>query len=243
MTTTRRPYDLEDAYSKLEWVTLQLPIISAKLQSFVDSKPYRFWSEPDLKRGGTLYKLKMIKKVPTEIAVPISNCLHQTRSSLDHLAVALAVRNKVENTRYVMFPINKSKVTFMENGIEKIKKLSAVDIEKIKSLKPYKGGDNLLYALNELNNVDKHNQPLLLNGYTASVSIANGFGSIETKQDAWGHLDKERTLLWIGEGGHYDFRCSVGISFQEVGQDPSLPLTHALESFVNRVKFVLQQFH
>jgi len=104
-----------------------------------------------------LVKAFRIIEIPIRASTILGDALGQIRSSLDHLAVGLAKFNGAENTRTVSFPFAKTKKNFESDFIQnQIKKLSQKHIKMICDLEPYKGGNDLLWAINEACNTDKH---------------------------------------------------------------------------------------
>jgi hypothetical protein len=102
----------------------------------------------------------------------IGDAVHNLRSALDHLACALA---ELENPTAsetghsgIEFPIYISEGKFNRTGAAKIKKLATPAQDEIKSLQPYKAGDNArfqhLWALHQLDIIDKHRRISIMGG-------------------------------------------------------------------------------
>jgi hypothetical protein len=107
-----------------------------------------------------------IGEPPPMLAVIIGEVAFQLRSALDQLATALAVKNG-KSPSQVYFPIAGDRQEFRRARTQgKIEKLSPAARKLIWRLKPYKGGNNLLWALNSLRNADVHIAlaPLALGG-------------------------------------------------------------------------------
>jgi uncharacterized protein YbcI len=82
------------------------------------------------------------------------------RGALDHLAYQLTKvhrpRITVKQERDISFPICKDQATY-EKARKAVEKLVGPEaIKLIDALKPYKGGNEALFRLNELNNINKH---------------------------------------------------------------------------------------
>lgn len=91
-------------------------------------------------------------------AVAIAGDLvHNLRSSLDILAGQLVwVGTGKEPTRRVEFPIAKDLATYEAEKPRKVDGMGPLAIKHIDNLKPYKGGNEALWRLHELDNIDKH---------------------------------------------------------------------------------------
>lgn len=101
-------------------------------------------------------------------AVPLAagDAIQNARAALDHIAVALVVRK----TRWslhgkkvgsVKFPIARNRDA-LAGAIPSshMHRAGSNVVEEIKAIKPYKGGNNLLWAVRYLSNADKHRRLL-----------------------------------------------------------------------------------
>jgi hypothetical protein len=84
--------------------------------------------------------------------------IHNLRSALDHLAYQLAVvgTHGKEPSRQVEFPIAKDFSTYENSKAKKVEGMRPDAVKFIDDLKPYKGGNDLLWKIHELDNIDKH---------------------------------------------------------------------------------------
>jgi len=83
--------------------------------------------------------------------------IQNLRSALDHLANQLVwVGSGLPPSRRVEFPIAKDAATYERNKARQVKGMCPKAIKAIDALKPYKSGNDLLWKLHELNNIDKH---------------------------------------------------------------------------------------
>jgi hypothetical protein len=84
--------------------------------------------------------------------------VHNLRSALDHLAYHLAQVGtpNVEPSKFVAFPISNSAQTHESRKVRKLRGMSEDAKKAIDALKPYKGGNDALWLLHELDNTDKH---------------------------------------------------------------------------------------
>jgi hypothetical protein len=106
-------------------------------------------------------KLRKLPVVSFEMLAIAGDVLHNLRSSLDHVIYHLAlVRNPKtsrEDLRDISFPISKDFHAYKSGACRKVKRLvEPRAIQFIDTLKPYKGGNDALWRLHELNNIDKH---------------------------------------------------------------------------------------
>jgi hypothetical protein len=103
---------------------------------------------------------------PTLLGVIVGDCLHNLRSSLDHLVWQLVEANPPHHgTVNNQFPIYRLESDFHSNAGRRLAGVPANAIEDIKRLQPYMVGNSYkfhpLWQLNELVNVDKHRTLML----------------------------------------------------------------------------------
>jgi hypothetical protein len=78
------------------------------------------------------------------------------RTALDHLANHLVAVAGNTPSRRVEFPVAKDSTTYESEKARKVEGMRAEAIEAIDRLKPYKGGNDVLWRIHALNNIDKH---------------------------------------------------------------------------------------
>lgn len=123
---------------------LQVSIDEFKREPFI--RNYNAQTRPSLS----------VEQASTRWAVIAGEVVHQLRSALDHLACQLVEANHGSVTNKTAFPIFDSP-NECEARIEGILKGASVEaISFIKALKPYKGGNQMLFALHRLDITDKH---------------------------------------------------------------------------------------
>jgi hypothetical protein len=95
--------------------------------------------------------------LPFDAMAAAGDIVHNLRSSLDHLAYQLViVGSGGEPTRRVEFPIAKDLATYESEKARKVEGMRERAIKQIDNLKPYKAGNQLLWRIHELDNIDKH---------------------------------------------------------------------------------------
>ena len=102
------------------------------------------------------------------------------RSSLDILAVTLAERNGHIAPKDVYFPIANCVLDFIDpvhGAIKKIARLSDIDRRAIEKLKPYQGGDDMLFSLHQLDLIRKHRK-LIGTAMTPMLASHGGAGEL-----------------------------------------------------------------
>jgi hypothetical protein len=94
---------------------------------------------------------------PFDALAIAGDVVHNLRTALDHLASQLvSAGSDGEPSRRVEFPIAKDAATYEHDKARKVEGMSSEGIKFIDALKPYKGGNESLWKIHELDNIDKH---------------------------------------------------------------------------------------
>jgi hypothetical protein len=108
------------------------------------------------------------QKVPTlsfDTITMAGDVIHNLRSALDHLAQQLVavgmecapvIPLTPEELRQIEFPIAQTLRKYEADKARKIKRMLPEAIQAIDALKPYEGGNDVLWRIHELDNIDKH---------------------------------------------------------------------------------------
>lgn len=107
--------------------------------------------------GQTVRGLVTLPRLPFDAVATAGDIVHNLRSALDHLAYQLViVGSGKEPSRRVEFPIAKDLATYEAEKARKLEGMRPPAIEAIDNIKPYKGGNEPLWRIHELDNIDKH---------------------------------------------------------------------------------------
>jgi hypothetical protein len=129
---------------------------------FGKSCPNSVATKTDDKTGNIAYYITEVPIIPPHLIVILGDVLQNLRSALDHLAYGLVTANKGTPTRQTGFPIFDSAATYEKGSPAKVKRMRQEAIDAINLMHPYKGGNNKLWELHELNIRDKHRLLLAL---------------------------------------------------------------------------------
>jgi hypothetical protein len=150
---------------KLERANKHVVDLNRAREAFFASQKYSITHKDDAQTGERTYYLHGLSDIPAEFSAITGDALQNFRSALDYLIhelVAIAGNRPTINTA---FPIADSAANYTKRFFERKIYGLRPDAEKfLHSLKPYKGGNETLWRLHRLNNIDKHR--LLLSAVT-----------------------------------------------------------------------------
>lgn len=144
------------AFLKLERAKHYLGELQRLLKSFYELPPCEIHSRinPDNENRREYY-IGNAKKPPVEILLITGDILQNLRSALDHLAYGLCSESR-EDIHNIYFPIAGSERAYEKKKEKWTEGMSTTAKRKIDELKPYQGGNDILWRLHKLNNIDKH---------------------------------------------------------------------------------------
>ncbi len=189
----------------------------------------------------------MVEKEPFPLAfhVEVGAYINTIRSSLDILASALCARNRVSDNPEAHFPIFRSLHDFIDplEGLESKKWLwlSAIDRQIIKSLNPYRGGNELLWSLHQLDIMRKHRRLLGVEPTPAMFRVRGV--SIQRRATGWIRGHNETQLALIPKGApEPQVTRSFTVTIDEPGIAVRKPLIDALYEFASFAELIIKLF-
>jgi hypothetical protein len=224
---------LEGPALKIARARKQIDEATAEWQAFSKTGPYRIVLEHDPDDNTRDWMIaERCKEPPAILSVIIGEAVYSLRTTLDQIVSAVAVRSGAVNVSDVAFPFAGSFDQFVADSDQKMRKLPTDAVELIRRLQPYRGGDDLLWAINRLNNIDKHRN--LINVSAAGANFATNVrmkpvspGRHVFTQPSGFHdamADRVR-LLGFPRGGMPDGAVEINMSlvFDEVFDPAGIP--------------------
>jgi hypothetical protein len=124
--------------------------------AFINSQPYVRVIEPEANGITKLHKVKLIKPFPEELADIATDAFYNLRSVLDQIAYAAAVASGNPSPGFAYFPFSDTAEHWEDRAKGLCKDVPSDVTALFRAFKPYKDGNNALWALNELRNVNQH---------------------------------------------------------------------------------------
>lgn len=233
---------------KVERAYCHISELNREVEAFLGSKPYKLVAKSH--ENGIKLVIRVKKQIPEKMAPIIGDAIHNLRSALDILACDL-VRLNGGNTKNVYFPIaasaNDLETAIKERHVDRAAK-DVVDI--IRSLKPYKGGNDLLWAVHDLDITDKHKLLIPMAHFAGipNLTVATGDTPIlKYSSDLIGPLKEDMTIITLPQAGNFqlgqEFQATFEITF---GQGQSFienkPVITTLHQLADLIDGIIQAF-
>jgi len=201
--------------------------------------------EVDPATGDKIQKLKFTGPIPLEASSIVSDAANNLRDALDHACNAVAVASGKSDPRYAVFPFAGSSAD-LENAIRgRSKDLPDEILSLIRTFKPYKGGNEILVALNSVANANKH-------GMLRPMARSTGVVNMQIERVSGGHFgippgafrwDSDKNEIIIARYGRdvkvdYNFQVQVFVAFDEATLkygDPAVVILGGFAAEVTRI--------
>lgn len=146
--------------SRVDWAKKHIESLHRAEEAFWQREPFRVDVRNNRLTGKHEYYLSKTSEIPSDIVLIAGDVLHNLRSALDNLAYALPlapITPGKERSRRRQFPVVDSAEKYMSTDVRRGVETFRKDVvEALDGVRPYKGGNDTLWALNELNNINKH---------------------------------------------------------------------------------------
>jgi hypothetical protein len=145
------------------------------MEKFREGRPYIAIVEYDPGFGKHVLKARFIESIVEDLACIMFDGLNNLRACLDQMTDAIAIRYRGESKHFAQFPFAKD-VAHWPARINGLKNHLPSEVMTLFGFfQPYKGGDNTLWAMNEIVNVKKHARLIPVGfGHSASIQFAGG---------------------------------------------------------------------
>ena len=174
--------------TKLERATKHIEELQPILKAFLDSRPYKIETKRDRERG-LIYYLTSVGEPPAEMAAIVGDVLQNLRSALDYLAfrlVCIGVNGPVKPWE-IAYPVADEATKYPSLRDRKVRGARQEAINAINATKPYPGGNDALWRIHRLNNVDKHRLLIAVGSAFRSADIGGQMSRMMAKHWAETH--------------------------------------------------------
>jgi hypothetical protein len=237
--------DLLYSEACINWAVSNIPSFEKRLNTWLEDNVYLVVKE--LEDNPTDNMLIMLEKemFPLEFNVEAGAYINAIRSSLDILATSLAERYSMLRPDKAYFPVAANAREFAAGGYkgaEFVKALPDAERAIIESLKPYKGGNDSLWALHKLDIMRKHQRLISADPCIATFRIW-GWGVKFVFASGQIRANNETVIGFIPKACP---RCNVDftphITINEVDFMPRKPIIPALNDFAGFAKSIIELF-
>lgn len=195
--------------------------------------------EPDTREK--IHKVKLTKPMPVALPAIASDAVNNLRSALDHAVYGITLASGVSRT---YFPFADNAANFQNAVKGRCKELPKEIVDLLCAFQPYKEGNTLLWALNELSNTNKHAIicPVALVSSGLDIKRGGFIGSgWSISMPVWNRTKNEMEIFRVSEGctAQMDFDFTTYIAISDVEFLDGQPADIILNQFVRIVEGIV----
>jgi len=244
--------------------------LERQIIAFTDNNTWTYVVDLDADGSHQLHKIRFSRSLPDDLPSILFDAVGNLRAALDQCGYACAVAAKSTSTKHIKFPIAKDKAHFLKTVPGCCKDLPSEIIALFRRCNAYKGGNEVLWALNELCNTKKHlslvpmaaGRAILKIVPTADHPLASKFatpeqiakgaspagfyglvgGSASIKEPGWNPSKNELLLLKTDPKKHVNYDANVSLTVFIEGIDilRRTPAVVALKKMLNTVAVIAE---
>lgn len=215
-------------------------------KSYFESNAVDFVDYVDTSAGQKVFTWRVLVDPPLEIETIFKDAVSNLRDALDHAVHAASSMIAERETRRTAFPFADT-----QEGVRvRLRSRSLRDVPEaiwttLERQRPYKGGNELLYGLNELRNPSTHRKivPMATRVGSASIGVRElrlGPGSTLLPDTGWNASKKEVELARVSLDTKGSFDLEVRAFFAIAENNPFAgqavgPLAYKLRDEVARI--------
>jgi hypothetical protein len=216
-------------------------------RAFLKAKEWSDIIERDPDGANYLHKIRFTKTFPGhDLALLATEAIEHLRASLDHASYAVAVASGIATPKSAYFPFAQD-AAGLHNVIKgRCKDIPPDIVTLFCSFKPYKGGNNILYALNSVCIANKHREltqmdiiPDIIINKIQAVSVL-GPVNVTVPQLIWDRRKNEIIYLIVPANPtpltNPDVVITLNIAFDEIiGGKTAVAVLRDMASEVDRI--------
>lgn len=237
--------NLKSAVEMLDDASAQIEELEKQVNIFFSSQPYHRVVEHDAKTRFDTHKIKLIREIPGQLRSSARHIASDIRSSLDHIGYASSIAIGKTKPKKTYFPFGRS-----ANEEINIKKGNCKDLpdemfDVFWSFKPYIGGDDILWALNEIANCNKHRSVVPVGHGLSGSQMMDNFSCdgacLEMAFPPLWDTEKSEAILCVVDSDantRYQIQLGFDICFGEIDVlkgRPVIPVLKYLEQLSRKV--------
>src|SRR6266852_3912350 len=166
---------------RLKQVTLKvkrakehLGYLDLQIRDFLAANPYKVATKRDPQSRKLIYYVSGVQPTPECLTLVSGDAIQNLVCALDHLAYQLVLSDTSDNPpnpNWIYFPIADDAAKYEAKKRGKMDGARQETLDAIDALKPYKGGNDLLWMLHRLNNMEKHRLLITVGSIFQSLNL------------------------------------------------------------------------
>jgi hypothetical protein len=159
---------------KVERAKAHVAELAGAVQQFFATKPYGVSTKHHPETRKLVYFVAAVRATPDNLALLAGDAIQNLSTALDHLAYQVVCKDTEDappNPRAIYFPIADDYDSYEASKAKKLRGAKSATLERFDKLKPYRGGNENLWRLARLNNIEKHRLLFTVGSQAAGIHL------------------------------------------------------------------------
>ena len=247
---TMPPKKIQSIQLKVDRAQRHINSLGEEITKFLDTQPFKVATRahPQLPYA-TVFYLESAADIPTDLPIIAGDVIQNLRSALDHLAWQLVEASGGIGDTGTGFPIFDRALFKSQKEEERFftRKIGGMRQEiqdAIRNTSPFKGGNDILWAIHNINNIDKHRLLITVGFTTPKFAVKAGQFHATFPLAGWYPLEVGETIVTIPrelepiEYPEFLFEMVLG----EAGPFQDKPLLDMLQTMHDEVENLTRDF-
>lgn len=238
---------LDSAKEMLADAQALLEELDKSVTSFFQASPYKTVIEYNAKNGSNTHKIKLTQELPGRVRSQVRHIASDIRGALDHVGYAAALCSGNSKPRKTMFPFAKSIDEERNVKTRNCKDLPEEIFNEFWGFKPYIGGDNVLWSLNEIANCNKHRAVVPVGHGLFGEQMARNFHCDGLCHEMafpprW-DVNKNEAIICVVDSRAtttYDMQLGFSLCFGEIDVVKGQPVVDILKYLLQKAKDIVE---
>jgi hypothetical protein len=159
---------------KVERAKRHVTDLEKEIRAFLETNPYKVVTKSDPNTRRLIYYLANVDPTPDCLPLLAGDAIQNLMTALDHLAYQIVCSDTADqppNPRSIYFPIADSAKEYEDRKHRRMQGARPETFDAVDALEPYKGGNDPLWVLSRLNNIEKHRQLITVGSAFRSLNL------------------------------------------------------------------------
>jgi hypothetical protein len=215
------------------------------VQTFINRKPYKLFIQPQKDGIHEIHKLKAMRRnLPSSFSNIATDAIENLRAALDHpiYTIGAKIHTDPKILRLISFPFSTDSSTFPSSIGNCCKSFPEEIVSLLTSFKPFNGGNNTLWAINELAKTSKHKAltTVAFNILSMKVREISGFVDLALPP-FWDRLNNEFVIGTRRQDTHATYKAGFqfDVGLGDVPAISSIPCVGLLNEMAGIVEGIV----
>lgn len=241
MTEKLAPFD--SSKRRVSRAKVHIHDLNGRINKFLVDYPCTHAVDPDANSINQFHKIKFSATIPDSFGEIAADALENLRAALDQAGYAVAVASGTNDPRSAYFPIGDDAMNLESIIGMRCKNIPNEIVSIFRGFQPYQGGNDLVWALNRANNINKHRLLVPACQFLSDMNLRiRGYGGdCRIPPPVWDRGKNEIVFAITSPDAkiEYNINGSYCVSFDEIEVIRGYPAAYILSAMASEVECIV----